>query len=169
MRLQRTAPWYNPFSFMYKTKQYEIVDIIIYKIDGTEYRIGRGWFGSGNNKTDSIEIPNAVLRRKPKFDGEHFFIRKDAKFGNKKNTVVLYMPFEYWRFNFEPHIEKQGIRIVRYDICTSEINPDVHFMSKVREDVDTDKEKKLEELKEWETELSKELEKVKEQIYELTV
>lgn len=170
MRLHKTATWYNPFSFVYKNKQYEIMDIIIYKTDGTEYRIGHGWFGAGNNETNSIEIPNNFVRRcKPKFDGQHFFVRKDGRFTNNKNTVVLYMPFEYWNFNFNTRIEKQGIHIIRYNVYTSEVNPDVHFMSKVREDVDGDKEKKLEQLKEWEQELNKELEKVKEQIRELIV
>ena len=108
-RLISTASWYNPLSVLVNHGWREIEDIVFYRKTGEEYHVGRGWFGGNSNLKEGefIDVPSVSLRRKIRFDGEAFAVSvKKSCLGEKKKRMVLYLPFEFFEFEFLPFLNR---------------------------------------------------------------
>lgn len=96
MKLFRNANWYNPFFVTVNGKPYELSNIRVFDSDGVIIESGHGWFGSGNNPLDEVEIPGKCTRKtKLGFEKKHCFVmRDDSDFYRRTNErrFILYIP-----------------------------------------------------------------------------
>lgn len=104
MKIQRGADWYKPYTIEKNGISRDVVDIVIYEINGKEIvRSGMGYLSdivTGVTALKEIEIPtdkDIKLKRKKRFDGEVFVVTKEESFSNKLSWV-LYIPNELVKF-----------------------------------------------------------------------
>jgi hypothetical protein len=111
MKLYKNTKWYNPFYVDVNNKSYELNKIYFFNKDGIICSTRSGWFGSGDNNFNSLEIPcSCSLKKKVDFNYEFaFIVFSGEKSWDGVSKYELYIPSDVLSVN-GPIIDRKSDR-----------------------------------------------------------